>query len=252
MKNNMTIREKINYLVEPHRENKFSHLYDCVMLVAIAIGIFPLMFRTQSRLFWYFDIVSGLCFTIDYIFRWLTCDLRSKSKNWISFVIYPFTPMAIVDLLSILPTVHLLTPIFKVARVTRLLRLLRIVKVIRYFEPLELILSVIRKQRTILLTVLSLAIFYIFVTAMIMFNAEEDINPETGQYLFTNFFDAFYWAACTLTTVGYGDLYPISNTGRIISIISSMVGIAIIALPSGIITAGYMDEIKERKKNIKQ
>lgn len=248
----MTIREKINYLIEPHKENKLSHWYDCIMLVAIAIGIFPLMFRTQYRLFWYFDIVSGLCFTIDYIFRWLTCDLRSKSRNWLSFVIYPFTPMAIIDLLSILPTVHLLTPIFKVARVTRLLRLLRIVKVIRYFEPLELILSVIRKQRTILLTVLSLAIFYIFVTAMIMFNAEEDINPETGQYLFSNFFDAFYWAACTLTTVGYGDLYPISSTGRVISIISSMVGIAIIALPSGIITAGYMDEIKERKKNNKQ
>ena len=248
----MSIREKINYLIEPHKENNLSHWYDCIMLVAIAIGIFPLMFRTQYRLFWYFDIVSGLCFTIDYIFRWLTCDLRSKSRNWISFVIYPFTPMAIIDLLSILPTVHLLTPIFKVARVTRLLRLLRIVKVIRYFEPLELILSVIRKQRTILLTVLSLAIFYIFVTAMIMFNAEEDINPETGQYLFNNFFDAFYWAACTLTTVGYGDLYPISNTGRVISIISSMVGIAIIALPSGIITAGYMDEIKERKKNNKQ
>ena len=248
----MSIREKINYLIEPHKENNLSHWYDCVMLVAIAIGILPLMFRTQYRLFWYFDIVSGLCFTIDYIFRWLTCDLRSKSRNWISFVIYPFTPMAIIDLLSILPTVHLLTPIFKVARVTRLLRLLRIVKVIRYFEPLELILSVIRKQRTILLTVLSLAILYIFVTAMIMFNAEEDINPETGQYLFNNFFDAFYWAACTLTTVGYGDLYPISSTGRVISIISSMVGIAIIALPSGIITAGYMDEIKERKKNNKQ
>lgn len=247
----MSIREKINYLIEPHKENKLSHWYDCIMLVAIAIGIFPLMFRTQYRLFWYFDIVSGLCFAIDYIFRWLTCDLRSKSRNGISFVIYPFTPMAIIDLLSILPTVHLLTPIFKVARVTRLLRLLRIVKVIRYFEPLELILSVIRKQRTILLTVLSLAIFYIFVTAMIMFNAEEDINPETGQYLFNNFFDAFYWAACTLTTVGYGDLYPISSTGRVISIISSMVGIAIIALPSGIITAGYMDEMKERKKNKK-
>ena len=248
----MSIREKINYLIEPHKENKLSHWYDCIMLIAIAIGIFPLMFRTQYRLFWYFDIVSGLCFAIDYIFRWLTCDLRSKNRNWLSFVIYPFTPMAIIDLLSILPTVHLLTPIFKVARVTRLLRLLRIVKVIRYFEPLELILSVIRKQRTVLLTVLSLAIFYIFVTAMIMFNAEEDINPETGQYLFNNFFDAFYWAACTLTTVGYGDLYPISSTGRVIRIISSMVGIAIIALPSGIITAGYMDEIRERKKNNKQ
>jgi voltage-gated potassium channel len=156
--------------------------------------------------------------------------------------------MAIIDLLSILPTVHLLTPIFKVARVTRLLRLLRIVKVIRYFEPLELVLSVIKKQRAVLLTVLSLAIFYIFVTAMIMFNAEEDINPETGQHLFNNFFDAFYWAACTLTTVGYGDIYPISETGRAISIVSSMVGIAIIALPSGIITAGYMDEMRERKQ----
>jgi voltage-gated potassium channel len=81
-----------------------------------------------------------------------------------------------------------------------------------------------------------------------MFNAEEDINPVTGELLFRDFFDAFYWAACTLTTVGYGDLYPISNTGRVISILSSIVGIAIIALPSGIITAGYMDELKQRKE----
>ena len=81
-----------------------------------------------------------------------------------------------------------------------------------------------------------------------MFNAEEDVNPETGQYLFENFFDAFYWAACTLTTVGYGDLYPISDLGRGISIMSSMVGIAIVALPSGIITAGYMNELRNRKK----
>ena len=241
----MTIREKINIIVEPRRQNRFSRWYDTIMLIAIAIGIFPLMFRTQYRLFWYLDIISGLCFTIDYFFRCLTCDLRSKNRNWTSFLIYPFTPMAIIDLASILPTVHLLTPIFKVARVARLFRLLRIMKVIRYFEPLELILSVIRKQRNVLLTVLSLAIFYIFVTAMIMFNAEEEINPETGQYLFNNFFDAFYWAACTLTTVGYGDIYPISETGRAISIVSSMVGIAIIALPSGIITAGYMDEMRE-------
>jgi voltage-gated potassium channel len=155
--------------------------------------------------------------------------------------------MAIIDLLSILPTINLLSPTFKVARVSRLLKILRVVKVVRYFESLEIILSVIRKQRKILYTVLSLALFYTFITAMIMFNAEEDINPETGQYLFDDFFDAFYWAACTLTTVGYGDLYPISDTGRIISIISSLVGIAIIALPSGVITAGYLYELRERK-----
>ena len=156
--------------------------------------------------------------------------------------------MAIIDLLSILPTFNLLSPTFKVVRVSRLLKILRVIKVVRYFESLEIVMAVIWKQRKILCTVLSMALFYIFITAMIMFNAEEDINPETGEYLFGNFFDAFYWAACTLTTVGYGDLYPVSDVGRVISIFSSIVGIAIIALPSGIITPGYMEELKLRKK----
>ena len=186
----MNIRTIIHSVIEPRRENRYSRLYDVVMLIAIIIGIFPLMFRTQYKLFWYFDLISGICFIIDYILRWITCDLR-QNKGKLSFFIYPFTPMAIIDLLSILPTINLLTPIFKVARVSRLLKILRVIKVIRYFEPLVIILSVIKKQRAILLTVLSLAFFYIFVTAMIMFNAEEDINPNTGQYLFHNFFLPF-------------------------------------------------------------
>ena len=244
----MTLRERITEIIEPRNENTFSRAYDWMMLVAIVIGILPLMFREQYRVFWFFDLVSGCCFIIDYLLRWMTEDLNSKKNRFVAFLLYPFTPMAIIDLLSILPTVNLLSPTFKVMRVSRLLKILRVIKFVRYFEPLEIILAVIRRQKKILCTVLSLAVFYIFITALIMFNAEEDINPETGSYLFDNFFDAFYWAACTLTTVGYGDLYPISDVGRVISIISSMVGIAIIALPSGIITAGYMDEIKSRKQ----
>lgn len=224
-----------------------SRAYDWLMLVTIVIGVLPLMFREQYRIFRYFDLISCYCFVADYLLRWITADLHSKKNKVMAFVVYPFTPMAIVDLLSILPTVNLLNPTFKVMRISRLLKVLRVIKVIRYFEPLEIILAVIRRQNKILYTVLSLALFYIFITALIMFNAEEDINPETGQYLFDSFFDAFYWAACTLTTVGYGDIYPISDIGRMISIISSMVGIAIIALPSGIITAGYMDELKSRR-----
>jgi voltage-gated potassium channel len=246
----MELRRRINNIIEPrNHETTLSRVYDYLMLIAIVIGIIPLMFRNQIRLFWFFDIISGVCFLLDYILRWITCDYRTSNKKWLSFVVYPFTPMAIIDMLSILPTVNLLAPSFKLFRVSRLMKILRVVKVIRYYEPLEIILSVIRKQRKILLTVLSLAVFYIFITAMIMFNGEEDINPETGKYLFDNFFEAFYWASCTLTTVGYGDLYPISNTGRVISIISSMVGIAIIALPSGIITAGYMEELRARKEH---
>ena len=245
----MQLRERIYRMVEPrNKESLASSTYDIVMLIAIALGILPLMFRTQYKIFWFFDLFSGLCFIVDYILRWCTADYESKRSKVAAFAIYPFTPMAIIDILSILPVFNLLTPSFKLFRVSRLLKILRIVKVIRYFEPLEIIMAVIRKQSKILLTVLSLAFFYIFITALIMFNAEEQVDPLTGKVLFDDFFDAFYWASCTLTTVGYGDLYPISDTGRVISIISSMVGIAIIALPSGIVTAGYMDELRSRKE----
>lgn len=245
----MQLRERIYLVLKPWSGKKYSRLYDIAMLAAIAMGIFPLMFRKHFEVFWYFNLISGLCFLVDYLLRWITADIDAGNKGkWTSFIWYPFTPMAIIDLLSILPLFHLLNPTFKVARLTRLLMTLRVFKVIRYFEPLEIVLGVIRSQRKILLTVLSLSIFYIFITALIMFNAEEDINPETGKYLFDTFFEAFYWAACTLTTVGYGDLYPISSIGRVISIISSMVGIAIIALPSGIITAGYMEELRCRRE----
>lgn len=244
----MINREYIREIIEPRNDSSSSRLYDWTMLAAIIIGILPLMFREQSMLFWFFDLISGLCFVVDYLLRWITADQPSKRNRVATFIFYPFTPMAIIDLLSILPTFNLISPTFKLVRISRLLKILRVIKVVRYYEPLEIILAVVRRQSKILWTVFSLAIFYIFITALIMFNAEEDINPETGQYLFDNFFDAFYWAACTLTTVGYGDLYPISDVGRIISIISSMVGIAIIALPSGIVTAGYLDELKSRKE----
>lgn len=246
----MTLRDRIYKIVEQKNHDRLiSSSYDMLMLFAIAIGIIPLMFRGHYRIFWFFDLFSGLCFIVDYIFRWVIADYDSKRTKWKAFVVYPFTPMAIIDLLSILPVFNLLGPTFKVFRVSRLLRILRIFKVIRYFEPLEIIIAVARKQSRILMTVFSLALFYIFITALIMFNAEEQLDPFTGKLLFDDFFDAFYWAACTLTTVGYGDLYPITDTGRVISIISSIVGIAIIALPSGIVTAGYMDELKSRKED---
>ena len=247
------MREQIYNIIEPNynpTDNKLSRAYDWIMLIAIMMSIIPLMFREHNRLFYVFDIVSCALFIIDYLLRWITADYRHKIKgSWATFVLYPFTPMAIIDLLSILPTFNFVANAFKLTRVVRLLKIIRVFKIIRYFEPLRLIMTVIRAQKMILATVLGVALFYVFVTALIMFNAEQPINPKTGDYLFHSFFDAFYWAACTLTTVGYGDIYPISTIGRVISIISSIVGIAIIALPSGIITAGYMEEARKLREN---
>lgn len=82
-----------------------------------------------------------------------------------------------------------------------------------------------------------------------MFNAEPHINPVTGAETFHSFFDALYWATVTLTTVGYGDLCPVTDIGRVVSMLSSLFGVAIIALPSGVITASYLEELREYRKN---
>ena len=91
---------------------------------------------------------------------------------------------------------------------------------------------------------LGIAVFYVFLTALIMFNAEPHINPETGATTFNDFFDALYWATVTLTTVGYGDLTPATDIGRFVSMLSSLFGVAVIALPSGVITASYLEELR--------
>ncbi len=104
-----------------------------------------------------------------------------------------------------------------------------------------IIIRVMKKSKEALLAVCTLAIGYILVSALIIFNVEGDS--------FSTFFDAIYWATVSLTTVGYGDIYPVTTAGRIITMISSVFGIAIVALPAGIITAGYMDELTNAKED---
>lgn len=107
--------------------------------------------------------------------------------------------------------------------------------------------SILYKERQVLSSVLVLALLYIFVTALILFNVEPHINPYTGQPTFRSFFDALYWATVTLTTVGYGDMCPVTDVGHFVSMLSSLFGIAVIALPSGVITARYLDELRRKK-----
>ena len=242
------MRQKIFEIIErDENDNLISKLYDRIMQLAIFVSIIPLMFRGQNVIFTTIESVVTILFVTDYLLRWLTADLRSKKKGIWAFVLYPFTLIAIIDLLTILPAISYVNDSLRVLRTWRLLRILRIAKVFKYYEPLQIVMEVFRKKAPVLLTVVGFALFYIFVTALFMFNVEQSVNPQTGELFFDDFFDALYWSTCTLTTVGYGDIYPISDIGRIVSMISSLVGIAIIALPSGIITAGYMEEVNERK-----
>ena len=147
--------------------------------------------------------------------------------------------MAIIDLLSILPSINMINKGFKVLKTIRLIRtfhVLRIFKSFRYSKNIQIILQVGKNSKKALIAVLYLAIGYIFVCALIIFNVEPDS--------FNTFFDAI---TISLTTVGYGDIYPITTLERIITMVSSFMGIAIVALPASIITAGYMKEIESDK-----
>lgn len=241
------MRKRIFQIVEPAQDgDKASVAYDIVMLAIITASIIPLMFVKDNLAFHILELVTVTLFIIDYLLRWLTADFRMGKGKW-SFVLYPLTGWAIIDMLSILPGLSVLARGFKIFRVTRLLRILRIFKFIRYSEKIQVLGHVIRKERTVLLSVLVMAVFYVFLTALIMFNVEPHVNPETGVATFSTFFDALYWATVTLTTVGYGDLCPVTEIGRFVSMLSSLFGVAIIALPSGVITASYLDELRAAK-----
>ena len=235
-------RKNLFDIIETESNSVISKIYDWMMLVLIIISLIPLAFREQTQLFEWFDKVSVSFFILDYLLRWFTADFKMpKRPKWQAFLLYPITPFAIVDLLSIIPSFNIFNRAFKLFRLTRLLKIMRVFRFIRYSKNMQILLRVLYKERHILFTVLLIAIAYIFTTALIMFNIEE-------SDMFHDFFDALYWATTTLTTVGYGDIYPATDLGRIISMISAILGVAVIALPSGVITASYLEELREEKK----
>lgn len=231
------MRKRIYEIVEKaENDDRISKIYDIFMMASIIASIIPLCFINQNSIFIAIDKITVTIFIIDYFFRLITSDYSSNKTGIVPFITYPFQPMAIIDLLSILPSITNLNYAFKVFRVFRLFKTLRIFKVFRYSKNIKIIINVLSKKKDALATVGMLALSYIFVTALIVFQVE----PTT----FGNFFHAIYWATVSLTTVGYGDLYPTSDIGKVISMISSFLGIAIVALPSGIIISGYQEEIE--------
>lgn len=233
----MTMRKRIYEIIEKASEgDTISKIYDYFIIFTIVISVLPLCFTTQNQTLVIIDKITAGIFIIDYILRIMTADFSSKRKGAWSFLLYPFRPMAIIDLLSILPSVTNLNYAFRVFRVLRLLKALRVFKFFRYSKNIRIITNVLVKKKDALLTVGMMALSYIFVTALIIFQVE----PAT----FDNFFQAIYWATVSLTTVGYGDIYPTSVIGQVISMVSSFLGIAIVALPSGIIISGYQDEVE--------
>lgn len=239
------MRKRIFEIIELSDGNdRLSSVYDTAMLALIILSLIPLAFKAETTLFATIDKVCAATFMLDYALRLMTADYKYGKKSIGSFVRYPFSFMAIIDLISILPSITVLNSGFKLLRLMRMMRALRVFRVFktfRYSKSVRIIANVFRRSKEPLIAVCTLAGAYILVSALVIFNVEPDS--------FDTFFDAIYWATVSLTTMGYGDIYPITTAGRIITMVSSIFGIAIVALPAGIITAGYMNEINDHEED---
>jgi voltage-gated potassium channel len=233
------MRKKLYKILEvSEKGDKISHVYDIFMILIIIVSLLPLTMKEETMFWIWTERITTVIFIIDYLMRWATSDFK-LDKGKLSFALYPFSMMALIDFLSILPTFIMINSALRTLKTVRLIRALRvftIFKSFRYSKNIAIIANVLKKTKRSLYTVCVLAIGYILVSALIIFNVE----PET----FNTFFDAVYWATVSLTTVGYGDIYTVSTAGKVITMISAVLGIAVVALPAGIITAGYMNELQ--------
>lgn len=232
------MREEIYRVIsKAEKGDNLSKAYNIFISIIAVLSIFPLGYRTVPNYMIVIENITVYILLFDYVLRWVTCDYFLGKKPS-SFVKYPFTPIAAIELISILPSIGLLPATFKI------LRPLRVVKILHYSRSLIIISNVFRKQKKILLSVLYVALSYIFISALLMFA----IEPQS----FKSYFEALYWATTAITTVGYGDVCPTTEAGRLISMVSSLAGIAIIALPSGIVTGGFIDEMHRKHEKAKE
>ncbi len=217
-----------------------SKAYNVINILMIAISLIPLVFKEQSQFLIRLEFVAVLFFLLDYILRFATADYKFPQKGTVaSFISYPFAPFAVVDLLSILPSLTFINQsfrLFRLLRLSRSLRVFRTFKLFRYSKSFELLIQAVKKQKDPLVLVGGMIVMYIFIAALLVFNVEPDTFPS--------FMDALYWSTSSLTTVTYGDIYPTSTLGQVISMLSNIVGVIIIALPTSIITAGYIEELE--------
>lgn len=233
------MRKRLFDIIESAQEgDKASRVYDIFMIIVITLSLYPMTLKVVSKEVFLMEEIVAVIFVIDYILRWITADYKlQKGKK--SFLLYPFTFMAILDIISIIPVIVFVSDSLRIFRSVRLLRALRVVRAarfLRYSKSIDIILNVIVKKRNALIIVTFMVMGYIMLTALLVFSVEMDT--------FESFFDAVYWASISLMTIGYGDIYTVSTIGKVMTMISTLVGIAVIALPTGIITAGFMEEMQ--------
>jgi voltage-gated potassium channel len=249
----MKLKQRAYEILEVAAEgDKTSRRFDLFILTLISLNGITLVLETvksvhdrTGELFSVFETVSVLIFSAEYLCRLWSCVTdpvyKSALRGRLKFAL---TPMALIDLLAILPFyLPLLGVDLRVFRLARLFRLFRVAKLVRYSQALQSFGRTLRSCKEELLTTLIFMMFLLMLSSCLMYYAEREAQSEN----FSSIPASMWWAIATLTTVGYGDIYPITPAGKLIGSIIAVLGIGMFALPTSVLGAAYLGEISRRR-----
>ncbi len=251
------MRARIYQILEMTDPNDLtSRIFSIFIISLISINVTCIVLESIASLeaeyrlvFFWIEILSTIIFATEYMLRlWAsvesstdTTDLETATRKRLR---YMFTPLAIIDLLAFLPSLlQILFPGMDL-RFLRLLRLLRVFKLTRYFSSFDLLLTVLHEERKSLSGIFFILMVILTLAASALYLVERDIQPDR----FGSIPQAMWWAIAALTTVGYGDVYPISLTGQILGSLVTILGIGMVALPSGILASAFSEHMRRRRE----
>lgn len=233
--------------------DRASRLFDLSLMILIILNVVAViletvedLFSAYDPLFRAFDLFSVAVFSIEYLLRVWSCTADERYASPVRGRLrYMRTPLAVIDLVAILPFyLPLVFVDLRFVRAIRLFRLFRLFKMARYSESMRTLGRVLTlKKEELLVSLFTLLILLVFSSSMVYY-VEHEAQPEE----FSSIPAAMWWGVVTLTTVGYGDVYPITPVGKFIGALVILVGIGMFALPAGILASGFVEEVHNRRE----
>ena len=253
----MALKTRMFEIIEKAKSgDRASRIFDISIILLIVFNIIAVILNSFNDLpesfnksLTYFEYFSVIVFSTEYLFRLWTADLlfpKSKLPR-LKFIV---SFMALIDLFAILPFyLPFLIPCdLRFLRILRLFRLFRILKLNRYSHAMTTIGNVFKNEKEKLAATIFITLILLIFSSSVMYYVENEAQPDK----FPNIIAAIWWAVATLTTVGYGDVYPITLIGKLFSGIVVILGIGLIALPTGIISSGFITEVNRRNERTKK
>lgn len=238
----------------PTKEHRVSRMFDIFIMVLIVLNVVAVIFETVDSIserfhefFVVFEFFSVMVFSFEYVLRvWACTSLKRYAHPVWGRISYIFTLGALIDLLAILPFYLplVLSLDGRFLRILRLFRLFRLFKLGRYSSAFKMIENVLNSRRSELSISVGIILSMLVIASSMMYFIENEAQPEK----FSSIPETMWWGVATLTTVGYGDVYPITPFGQLFGAIIAILGVGMFALPAGIIAAGFERELTEREK----